>query len=158
MKRTLCLAFVLCACAQPQKPYQFVAPLAAEDPVDVVSRTLAMNGFAPTGVDRQSGIVQTKWEDTGFLYGQVQGVSSTIVRRYTAVVAKLPASSEMQVQLRADVQRCQQGSYTIGDVEVRGSCEHMDGLVKKHQDELNALGAKLQQSLGSPVVPARSNQ
>ena len=152
MKWFWVMAFAIGACAEAQRPYQFTAPTSAEDPVDVVSRALAQSGYAPSGVDRQTGIVVTKWEDTGFLYGKVQGVNATIVRRYTATVAKSPDAGQVQVQLRADVQRCQQGSYAIGDVEVRGSCERMDGLVGKHQKELDSLGVKLQQSLAAPAA------
>jgi hypothetical protein len=138
------IALVVCGCAQEQRPFKFVVAQVA-DPVDTVARSLAQAGFVPATVDRQTGILTTRWEDTGFLYGQLQNVGATIVRRYTVTIG--PVSTGSEISVRAETQRCAQGSTTISDAGVSGTCERMDGLVPKHQDELDHLGATLRQAL-----------
>jgi hypothetical protein len=44
--------------------------------------------------------------------------------------------------------------FTIGEMDVRGPCEPMDGLVPEHQEALEALVARLRRSLGSASVGA----
>ncbi len=138
------VAIALIGCAQEQKPFRFVVTQLA-DPVDTVARALAQSGFVPATVDRQSGILTTRWEDTGFLYGQLANVGASIVRRYTVTVG--PASTGAEISLRAETQRCAQGSTRVTDAGVEGTCERMDGLVPKHQDELDHLGATLRQAM-----------
>jgi hypothetical protein len=144
MKRIVFAMALVCGCAQEQRVVRFVVPSAA-DPIDTLTRALAQSGYTPAGVDRQSGIVTTRWEDTGFLYGQLQNVGATIVRRYTITVG--PASTGSEVLVRADTQRCAQGTAVITDAGVNGVCERMDGLVPKHQEDLDELGGKLRQAL-----------
>jgi hypothetical protein len=136
----------LASCMEPQRPVHFVAPHKADDAVDVVARALASNGHEPSKIDRQTGIVYTRWEDTGFGYGFVQGQKATLVRRYLVTVSRGP--SGVDVLLRSDQKRCQEGGYTIGDLEVRGACVVADGLVAKHQKQLEELGQALQAALG----------
>jgi hypothetical protein len=134
-------------CADVQKPYQFTAPHPPNDAVDNVARTLAANGHQPQNIDRQTGIVTTKWEDTGFGYGFVQNVKANIVRRFTVTIAK--GSTGTGVTVRMDGKRCQEGGYTIGDVDVRGACETMDEIVPSHQKDLDSLGMQIQQGLST---------
>jgi hypothetical protein len=140
------LAFV--ACVSAQRPYHFIAPHVADDAADTVARTLAANGHQPAQVDRRTGIVTTKWEDTGFRYGFVQGKEAVLVRRYTVTIA--PGSAGDEVTVRQDGKRCQTGGYTLGDLEVRGPCEVLNDVVEQHQQELDALGQTIQGALSQP--------
>ena len=133
------------ACTQAQKPYTFVAPNAPTDAVEITARTLAQSGHEPARVDAATGIVMTKWEDTGFGYGFVQGQEATIVRRFTVTLAKRAAG--MEVIVRQDGKRCQKGGFTLGDVDVRGPCEAMNEVVDRHQKDVDDLGARLRQAL-----------
>jgi hypothetical protein len=141
------------ACGAPQKPATFVTSAPLESGIDVVSRTLAANGFLTPAVDRQAGIVSTEWKDTGFLYGQVQGGGpATIVRRFTVVLA--PAGQGANVTVRMDAKRCAQQGFVLEGTEVRGRCEEMDAIPGKFQLEVDALAAKVQQALAA--APAKS--
>lgn len=135
----------LLACTAPQRPFQFVSPHLNADVTDTVARTLAANGHQPATIDRRTGIVNTKWEDTGFRYGFVQGKEATIVRRYTVTIA--PGAAGDSVTVRQDGKRCQTGGYTLGDLEVRGACEVANEVIEQHQQELDALGATIQGAL-----------
>jgi hypothetical protein len=144
---TLAFSVLISACGAPQKPVTFVTSAKAETAVDTVSRTLAAEGQTPANVDRQLGIVQTEWKDTGFLYGQVQGVNATIVRRYTVTLA--PSAAGANVTLRVDAKRCPQGGYTVGGTEIRGTCEDAPAIPESMQTDLDALGAKIRSALGA---------
>ncbi len=138
----------LAACTAPQRPVSFTI-VTAEDPVATVARALATEGLPPATVEPQMGLLQTRWEDTGFMYGQVQGLTATVVRRYSVLVT--PAERGAKVQVRMEAKKCQQGGFSIGETDVRGPCEVLDGLVETHQQELDALGRKL----AAALTPAR---
>jgi len=120
--------------------------------LDTVSRTLAAEGQTPAATDRAANIVTTEWKDTGFRYGMIQGVSATILRRYTVTLA--PAGEGSNVTVRIDAKRCQQGGFTIGGTDVRGLCEEQTDLPGSMQKELDALGAKMRTALGAPAAGA----
>jgi len=148
--KALWLGLVLvAACAEVQLPVRFALAPAQAGPaaVDNLVRALAASGITPATVDRQTGIVQTEWQDTNFMYGQVQDQTATIVRRYTITLA--PAGSGLEVLVRMDTQRCAQGTFSSGPNGFHGTCVQMDGVVAQHQKDLNALGAKLKQALGA---------
>lgn len=135
------------ACGAPQKPVTFVSSATIESGVDVVSRTLATNGFSSPQVDRQAGIVSTEWKNTGFGYGQIQGAPATIVRRFIVVIA--PAAQGSNVTVRIDAKRCTQLGFAIEGAEVRGQCEEVPMIPEQMQNEVDALGSKVQQALAS---------
>jgi len=138
-------------CSHAQLPYQFMAPSSANAPADDVARLLAQEGRTPALIDAQAGIVQTSWENTGFMYGQVQGVTATIWRRYTVTLAQSPEGH--RVVVRADVQRCAQGATSHDGAHVMGSCEGLgDSLVPAHQQELERLGDRLRQGMSGTAV------
>jgi hypothetical protein len=143
------------ACGAPQKPATFVTSAPLEGGIDVVSRTLAANGFLSPGVDRQSGIVTTEWKDTGFMYGQVQGSTATVVRRFVVVLA--PASQGTTVTVRVDAKRCTQQGFVIENAEVHGRCEEMSLIPEKFQLEVDALAAKVQQALATAPSTGKSS-
>lgn len=146
MRKLALSMLLLVGCAAPQRPISFSLAPRAGDPVDAVVRELALAGLAATSVDRQTGIVRTAWQDTGYLYGQLNGVTASIVRRYAVIVAA--GASGVEVTVRADTQRCAQGTFNVLTPD-GGVCEGMDGLVPRHQEELNALAARLRADLGS---------
>ena len=130
--KKLFLASLLVACAAPQKPVQFVTQV--QDPIGVVSRTFAAQGQTIEKTDPQTGIVQTAWADTGFGYGFIHDVGATLHRRYTVVIGG------KDVTLRADTRKC---ALVAGSL----ACEEVTGLVPKHQEELNQMGATLQAAM-----------
>jgi hypothetical protein len=138
---------VLSACATTQKPFVFTTPAQSESSIDTVARVLAAEGQSPANVDRQLFLVQTEWKDTGFLYGQVQGVNATVVRRYTVTIS--PAASGSSVAVRIDAKRCPQGGFTVGGTEIRGTCEEAPLIPESMQKDLDALGAKISRALGA---------
>lgn len=143
MRHALAFATVtLVACAHPQLAYRFEAPSAGPEPLlPKLSRALAAQGQQVLSVDDQAGVLYTRWQDTGFMYGQIQNAPANIVRRYVVTVQP---GAVAQVQVRQESQRCGQGQFSIGDQGVQGACVAMDGLVEKHQHELDTLGAQLQ--------------
>ncbi len=141
----LALAGVQCALVVAQRPFQFAAAPSKGDAIETVVRTLAANGQASTAVDREAGVVHTRWQDTGFGYGFIGGVRAMIVRRFTVAIA--PAAAGSVVAVRLDAQRCTEGGFTIGDLDVRGPCEPMAEVVPAHQHDLDQLGATLQRAL-----------
>lgn len=152
--KTLCLSVLVLAasgasggCAEVQKPVRFTLAAQGNGALDETVRALAVSGHIAGSVDRQAGIILTQWRDTGFMYGSVQGATATIVRRYVLTVT--PTSTGADLILRADTQRCAQGTFTVVDGGVlQGACEQLDGLVPKHQEEMDALGATLRGALG----------
>jgi hypothetical protein len=147
----LAIAFgaVVAACGAPQKPFVFTTPSQGDTSIDAVARALAAEGQSPANVDRQLLLVQTEWKDTGFLYGQVQGVNATIVRRYTVTIS--PAAAGSSVAVRIDAKRCPQGGFTIGGTEIRGTCEEAPMIPESMQKDLDSLGAKISRALGAPA-------
>ena len=143
---SLALASVA-GCGSPQRAVTFATAAKVETGLDVVSRTLAAEGHGSPAVDRQAGIAHTEWKDTGFLYGQVQGTTASIVRRFTVVLA--PSAEGANVTVRIDAKRCAQGGFSIEGSEVRGPCEEMSVIPERFQDEIDSLGAKLQNALAS---------
>jgi len=142
------------ACGAPQKPATFVTSATPESGIDVVSRTLAANGHTSPTVDRQAGIVTTEWKDTGFLFGQVQGGTATIVRRFTVVLA--PSGQGANVTVRMDAKRCAQQGFVVEGVELRGHCEEAAMIPEKFQLEVDALAAKVQEALSTAPAVAKS--
>ena len=161
MKRfaLLLLSVVAVGCAATQQPVRFHAPAAATQvqPIDNVVQALAQNGHTADKVDRQANVVHTQWQDTGFMYGQVGNATATIVRRYIVTVS-MPADNNLSagadILLRADTKRCVQGTFSSDNQALPANCEQMDGLVPKHQKELDSVGAQLRASLGAPPAPA----
>jgi hypothetical protein len=139
-------ALLAAACSQAQRPYAFFAPERTEAPIDRVVGALTRSGHPPVVVKPAAGLVQTRWEDTGFLYGQIDGVPATLLRRYT--VTLLLAAGGAEVNLRADEVRCPRGAFVLSETAWAGACQSFDGVVPAHQEELDRLGEKLERILG----------
>ncbi|MDB4940972.1 MAG: hypothetical protein JWP97_506 [Labilithrix sp.] len=141
---------LVAACGAPQKPATFVTSGSPESGLDTVARTLAADGHPSPTIDRQTGIVSSTWQDTGFMFGQVGNVPATIVRRFTVVVG--PAAQGSSVTVRMDVKRCAQGAYVIQNTVLQGSCEEINVIPEKFQGDIDALAAKVQQAMAAPAV------
>lgn len=147
MRRLLWLSLLI-GCAQEQHAYRFALAQPPPTLVDNISAALSSAGQNVATANPSTGVVQTEWRDTGFGYGYVQGAAATVVRRYIVTVLKQP--NQTIVQVHADVQKC--AGAIVKPTEVTGSCEQIDGLVPKHQEELNVLGAQLKGTLGGTVI------
>ena len=147
---TLVALLLVTACAAPQRPYSFEMNGARPDVLGDVVRAFAAHGEQAQRVDRDAGVIHTGWVDTGFMYGSIQDVTATIVRRYTAILQ--PRSGDYVVTLRADVQRCAQGSWTVEGGLLVGTCEAIDGLVPDHQADLDRMGLDVQSTLTTGLV------
>ncbi len=144
----LCLG--MAACVHVQQSTRFSGP--ASLTVEEVAKELVVCGHEPAVTDVRAGLVQTRWEDTGFLYGFVQEREASIFRRYTVTLTR--GAADTSVAVRADVKRCPKGAEVSANNELRGACERLDGLVEQHQSELDALGARLHKALAvSPGHP-----
>ncbi len=156
MKSTL-LAFVVglvvIGCGSPQRPVTFLTSAKPESAIDTVSRTLAAEGQAPASADRQANIIQTEWKDTGFMYGQIQNTTATIVRRYTVTLA--PTNDGSNVTVRVDTKRCPKDGFTVNGNEVRGTCEESTAIPGQLQDDLDDLAAKIRVALGGTPPATR---
>jgi len=146
-----CLLLALAAACHPAQTrhnFQFFAPLKQEDPVPALTRALAAEGLAVAKSDTEAGILQTRWEDTGFGYGFVNGAGATIWRRYSIVIARREGAADITV--RADTQRCAAGAISSDGIEIVGVCttQFAEGLVSNHQQQLDDLGARLRLALG----------
>ncbi|MDC3987692.1 hypothetical protein KEG57_44920 [Polyangium jinanense] len=143
------LVLLLGACGgflpHPQQPYRFTAASADGDPADVVARHLASEGYSPANVDKEVGLVQTQWQDTGLGYGFVQDTPATLVRRFTVTIARTANGND--ILLRADLQRCPKGRFTIDSTGVRGPCVAAEEHYEQNQQELDGLGARLRTAL-----------
>lgn len=136
----------LSGCLQTQRAHTFHFAT-TEVPVEQVSRALATMGHPPADTNQSSGIVTTQWVDTGFLYGQVQGQSATLVRRYLVVV-----TPQGEVTTRAELQQCPRGGFTIGGVAIRGTCQGVDGIPESMQRELDQIAEDLRRAVGGSDV------
>ncbi len=137
----LLCGFVM-ACTAPQKPYQFPIQSQSDEALPKIRALLAQNGHETELMDPEAGIIHTRWVDTGFMMGQVQGQTATVLRRYTVTLVPL-ADGKNTLTLRADTKKCAQGGFEIGGEMVTGACEVMNELAPAHQNELDALGAQL---------------
>src|SRR4051812_15022711 len=143
-------AAVFLACAAEQRPYQFVIA-SGSDPAAVstdIASAMSAAGYPPSPVQPIPTVVYSRWEDTGFMYGQLPNgtMPANIVRRFSATRARSGAGEAVVVRMEA--MRCTQGQFNTDGVEVNGECQRMDGLVPKHQQELEALGAAIERALG----------
>jgi hypothetical protein len=131
--------------------YQFTMPVQAEDPFQVLTRALAINGLSVVQANPQAGTLVTAWQNTNFGYGFIgagRGLGATIWRRYLVIVAR--AQRTAAVTVRLENRRCVEGAESPDGVSVRyGECvEFPDGPVKKHQQQFEDLGDKLKSSVG----------
>jgi hypothetical protein len=138
----LLLSGFVMACTAPQKPVHFAIQSNSDEALPKVRALLAQNGHETESMDPQAGIIHTRWVDTGFMMGQVQGQTATILRRYTVTMVTM-ADGKSNLTLRADTKKCAQGGFEIGGEMVTGACEVMSELAPAHQQELDALGAQL---------------
>ena len=135
---------LLAGCPSAQTPYSFTASSESGAAVDTAARTLAAQGYEVGRADRQSGIVTSKW----VAYGQADA-NGILVHRFTVILA--PAGQGSNVTIRMDVEHCPPGGYNVGDVEVKGTCQVIDGVFPGDQKAIDALGAKLKAALtGGP--------
>lgn len=143
----LSLAFcTFAACTAPQKPYQFPVSSSTEDALPKIRVALAQQGHETQSMDTEAGIIYTRWVDTGFLMGEVQGQSATVVRRYAVIIAPSPHGVQ-KLTLRAETKKCAQDGFEIGGEMVTGACEGMNELAPAHQQEVDALGQQLQSQI-----------
>ncbi|MBN2497990.1 MAG: hypothetical protein JXR96_25585 [Deltaproteobacteria bacterium] len=139
---TLVMAVCLPGCVHTQKPVRFDGPAALA--LEVLARELEALGVETADMDEPAGVLETRWQDTGFLYGFVGEQEATLFRRYVVVLQRRPADTGLT--LRADVRACPRSAgHTTG--RLPAACKPVDGLVDSHQQELKRLGAELQRAL-----------
>jgi hypothetical protein len=144
------LAALLAGCPQAQTPYSFVARADASQTADASARAMAASGYPVDRVDRQTGIVTSKWMQSGITHAD----GSVLVRRFTVTVA--PSGADASISVRADMQQCPSGGYTAGDMQVMGTCRPVEGVFEKDQNDVNALGARLKSELAGPATQTTS--
>jgi len=145
------------ACGSTQKPVTFLTSASVDSGIDIVSRTLAAEGHSATSTDRQTGIILTEWQDTGYGYGFVhQNQPANIVRRYVVILA--PSGNGANVTVRIDTKRCAQGWSSMAGVDRQGPwivnlpgqyCEESPMIPGSFQEDIDALAGKIQQALAT---------
>src|SRR5262249_32008552 len=111
-----------------------------------VTRALADSGHPPITIERGSGLITTKWEDTGMSFGLVEGKTATLVKRFHVTVQTGASGAEVTVKM--ELKKCAAGGYTIkDDTDLVGSCEAMGDLPDPQQREVDQLGQGLEQTL-----------
>lgn len=139
-------ALALVACGEQQRPFHFSVPKGTDidNSLDRVARALADNGHPPLTVERHTGLITTKWEDTGKTDGLLSDKPATLVKRFQVTVEKSPAGADVTV--RMELKRCAAG-YKIDDTELTGTCEAAGALPDPEQREVDVLGQTLEQGL-----------
>lgn len=139
---------VLTGCVQPQRPYQFVTPQMARDPIEALAASLTQLGYVPALVDPKQGLVQSRWEDTHRHALPIKEQETVIVRRF---VAKLDHGSfENDVTVSSEARRCVLIGLSLTEGDIRGTCEPIQRLDEPLLKELATLGSKLQQAMSIP--------
>lgn len=139
---------LLAGCAQPQRPYQFVTPQMARDPVEALATSFSQLGYVPAVVDPKQGLVQSRWEDTHRHTVPIKDQDTVIVRRF---VAKLDHGSfENEITIKSEARRCVLIGLSLTENDIRGTCEPLLRLDEPLQKELTALGSRLQQAMSIP--------
>ena len=131
------LLAALAGCPHAQTPYAFAAPSDAGTAADTAARTLASSGYPVDNVDRQTGIVNSKWIANGVPMAD----GSVFVRRFTITVS--PAGQQSNLAITMHLQKCPPGGYTVGDMQVTGTCQAIDGIFGGDQTAVDELGGKL---------------
>lgn len=139
---------LLSGCATPLKPYLFITPPMARDPIEALAAAFGQHQILAIIVDPQAGLVQSRWNDTGVPERPIDGQKTTIVRRYSATLTR--GRNENEVALSLDEQRCIVGQFTLAELEVRGRCEPLIEVPAQHRDEWQLLGRRLQQAMSIP--------
>ena len=141
-------ALALAACGgDQQRPYHFTASRGTDidNSFERVARALADLGHTPVTVERGSGLITTKWEDTGMSFGLVEGKTATLVKRFHLTVQKGASGDEVTVKI--ELKKCAEGFTIKEDTDLVGTCEAMGDLPDPQQREVDQLGQGLEQTL-----------
>jgi len=142
------VAWVMAGCAEPQRPYIFTSPPMAREPIDALSAAFEQVRLKAVVVEPQTGIIQTRWEDTGQKGGEIKGHETTVVRRYTATLVR--GSFGNEVTITPSALRCVIGDFRLKEHDVDGNCQPLAKLPPAQQAELNRLGTLLEQLMSIP--------
>ena len=140
------------ACAHTPKPYTF-AYEQPKNPVDVVVKTLAANGFKDVAVDPAKNTVMTRWFDTGYRFREVNAIDNgPYAEYYTDVflryrISLMNRNGQQTVVLDTDVQRCAPTDSVITSRGVDGTCLPMSVVFPTQQKQVDDLGSKLKLAL-----------
>jgi hypothetical protein len=141
------LACALTACTPVQEPYRFYLSAPPQAAFERLARAFAAQGRPIAAVDPSRSVVETQWEDTGLLYGQIEGsVDAVVVRRYIGSVAHTPIGTEVTV--RADERHCARAAYRVEEGQLLGRCEPLTEIPPAHQAQLEALGRRVRAAFG----------
>lgn len=139
---------LLSACTAPQKPYQFMTPQLAREPIEALATAFGQNGHLPIVVEPQTGTVQARWLDGGAAKQQMDGKPAHWVRRFSAVLTRGAFGNEVQLSLQLKL--CEVGEFRLTETDVQGNCLNIDPLPAEHKADLYALGERLQRALSVP--------
>jgi len=150
----LVLGLAETACAHAPQAYSFTIDRPQGD-LDTVARILTQNGLAPTSVDRQGGIITTRWVDTGYRFRESNEIDDGPYREYeTNVFLRYRVSIQGTngkdiIVLETDVQRCSAIDSVITAEGVSGTCRPMSVLFPAQQEQTAQLGEKLRLGLAA---------
>lgn len=142
------VALAGCVGAQPARPTVISTQTSAPDAMDRALRVLAQHGFTAERVDDRAGVIQTRWQETTFMYGQNEYKQTRyIARRLTVTVA--PQATGSEVVVRAEDTACVNPGALAEGLNADADCIAVPGLVPPDQELLDRVGADLHGALGS---------
>lgn len=77
---------------------------------------------------------------------------SVFVRRFTITVS--PAGQQSNLAITMHVQKCPPGGYTVGDMQVTGTCQAIDGIFGGDQTAIDELGGKVRAAFSQTAKSA----
>jgi hypothetical protein len=135
------------SCAHQPFTYVFISTKVADaDTVALLADTLEKQGHRVATVDRQKREIVTYWEDTKYRDHEADDFEdeTAVYLRYRIQVR----SSDGQVSVTSEAQRCVPYRAVITRTEVRSECEKMTYLFGPQQPATERLGSRLAASLG----------
>lgn len=158
------LSSALAGCLLPAPPYTLQLASAPSAPaLEAIAGALSACG-QPVEERDAAGVLATRWQDTGVIYGDLDGMTATLVRRYrvewsaSAPAEGAPATTGTaaadggRLTLRSEAVRCVRGAWRVSAASSHrpsGLCDAVPGVMSGQRSEQQALGACLGQRLGA---------
>lgn len=146
----LAALLIVPACSHTDpKAYVFSVPMAPERLTDVVAKALASEGYYPAMSDPNTGMVVTRWLDTGYRLNEAVDDASDytldtyVYRRYRVSVTGGSAAG-VRVHIAVEAKRCVPGAQ-IRETAIVGTCDDLqDDIPSRLTKDLAALATRVQ--------------
>jgi hypothetical protein len=155
----LAIALTAVACAGPSlRPSVFEGPLPPDKTVAAIADALIEAGRPPALVDPGTGVIVTKWTDSGYRFHEappfpdevVGDVEKYLFRRYHVAVLSSHPRVGTTIRLQAEVKRCLP-PVTLANNQLLGQCEDSRVGFQSFQRDLDRLGETLARAITAPA-------